>query len=222
MNTSTITKLSFRATSLGALALTILAASANSCFAQNFTTTLPAIAGGPLTFNILEPGPPPVLPETMTVNISDGQFFLAPGTGLEFDLTDLDAFGKLVVSDRILMDNSGPLGPLGGPTALITFLSDDENGNLPPLNTVVSYQILQFVPEPSSVLATLPILNLFGGGTLALTALMVSDGDPTNIGAFSDSLTLSTPEPSTVVLAGLGLAALAGLAYRRRRAMATV
>ena len=133
MGFSTVARLALSAaTSLGALALTILAASANSRLrtSQHYFPGRTGRRAVDLQYP-LEP-PPPGAPEMMTVNISDGAFFLAPGTGLEFDMTDLNALGQQVVSDRILFDNSGPAGPLGGATVHDpTFLSDDENGNLP-------------------------------------------------------------------------------------------
>jgi MYXO-CTERM domain-containing protein len=214
MDISTIAKLAIRATTLGALALAILATSANTSLAQiPYTTTLPTLAGSP--FIILEPTVAPG-PDSMTVNILNGQFSsLAPGTGLS--ITMLDGLpGQQFPSDLILFDNTG----LGG-TAMITFLSDDELGRLPAINTIVTYTALPPVLEPASALVTIPIKDLIGGVTYTLTATMFSDGDPASANQLSDFMTLSIPEPSTVSLAGLALAALAGLAYRRRRTPST-
>jgi hypothetical protein len=211
MNASTITKRSFRATSLGALALTILAASANNSFGQANVTTLPLIAAGSPGFPVFEP-PVPGAPELMTVNIAGAVFLGAP---FEVDMLEAGVAGTQVLSDRILFDNSGP-----GATAMITFLSDDENGNFPP--GFLPPYLGPLTGEGPFTTIPLPMLDA-GINPYTLTATMISD-DPNNTTLppqFSDFLSLSavrTPEPGTVVLAGMGLAALAGLAYRRRRA----
>jgi MYXO-CTERM domain-containing protein len=223
MNISTITKLTFRTTSLGALALTILAASANSSFAQiPYSDTLPALALSPYII----PEPPITVggPDWMTVNITNAKFL---GAAFEIDMIETSGQFTGHISDRILFDNTGTGGP--GNTALITFLSDDEFGNLPTadLNGTVFpfYSGATSVPDglfgPISVLMA-DLLN----NPYTLTATMISgDGELGTTNPFlpqgaSDLLALSavpTPEPSTVCLAGLGLAALAGIAYRRRR-----
>jgi MYXO-CTERM domain-containing protein len=210
-----MTRLSFRAASLGALALTILAASANKCFAQAIVTTLPTIALGIPPIYLPDPGPGlPELP--MTVNIAGAVFLGAP---FEVDMMDIGASGLQVLSDRILFDNTG----LGG-TAMITFLSDDEQGNFPP--GFPGY--LPIVTGEGPITAP-PLLMLDAGiNPYTLIATMVSD-DENNTNSIlqpgqSDGLFLhavGTPEPSTVCLGGMGLAALAGLAYRRRRARTT-
>ncbi len=215
MSFSKSTRLAFRAASLGALALTILAASANSSFAQ--ITSLPAIAAGIGPFIIPEALP---VAEAMTVNIAGAVFLGAP---FEVDMTEVGATGQFL-TDRILFDNTG--GALNN-EALITFLSDDENGKLPTANsTGVLYP---FYPPPIPVLGEGPfsisVAMLDAGiNPYLLTALMVSDDEnnpnPILQPGQSDGLFLhavATPEPSTVCLAGMGLAALAGLAYRRRR-----
>jgi MYXO-CTERM domain-containing protein len=207
-----MTQLSFRAISLGALALTILAALANSSLAQN-VTTLPAITAGIPPYIIPEPplGAPPE--SAMTVNIAGAVFLGAP---FEVDMMDIGVTGQQVLSDRILFDNTG----LGG-TAMITFLSDDEQGNLPP--GFPGYAPAIVTGEGPFTTLPLPMLDA-GINPYTLTATMVSDDErnPNTIlqPGQSDGLFLhavATPEPSTVCLAGLGLAALAGVAYRRRR-----
>lgn len=217
MNTSTITKLSFRAISLGVLALTILAASANSSLAQN-VTTLPTIALGIPPYFIPElPGAPP---ELMTVNIAGAVFLGAP---FEVDMFDLGPLGQQL-SDRILFDNTGP-----GGTAMISFLSDDENGKLPITNSAGVVFPVYTGPVTGEGPFSIPIPMLDAGTnpyTLAATMISDDENNPNPIlpQGQSDGLFLHavpTPEPSTVVLAALGLAALVGLAYRRRRTRTT-
>jgi MYXO-CTERM domain-containing protein len=223
MNISTMTRLAFRATSLGALALTILAASANSSFAQN-TTKLATIAAGIPPYFI----PEPVVaggPELMTVHIS-GAVFLGAGFTGEVDMFEPGPNGQSL-SDRILFDNTGTSG-----TAMITFLSDDGNGNLP-LNpaTNLPYPLYPLLTVaglgPEGPLTTSFLMADTLGHPYTLTATMISDDEnnPNNVPpGQSDELILTsvlTPEPSTVCLAGLGLAALAGLASRRRRTRRT-
>ena len=90
-------------------------------------------------------------------------------------MLDLGETGQPVPSDVIFFDNSGP-----GGTAMITFLSDDEQGNLPPFDTAIQYTPLEPVVEPKAAVLVIPIKDLIGGVTYTLTATMVSDGDPTS------------------------------------------
>jgi len=214
MSTATLRTSAVRVCTLGILALAILALSSNTCFAQ-FVIPLPALSGGPATFTIPEL-PPPGGPEVMTVNIAGGVFTVPPG---EIDMVELLGGTQGHLSDRILFDNSGP-----GGTAMITFLSDDEQGALPlgfPL-----YPLLLPPGGEGPVSVTLPILDIGSLAIFPLTAFMVSDGDdplatpPLLPPGISDLLTISVPEPSSVVLAALGLAGLATLAYRRRKRFA--
>ena len=222
MNLFNLHKLSFRFASLGVLTLAILVSSANSSLAQ-YTTTLPtlSIPSGPV-YVIPEPpiSPVPAPPELMTVNIAGAVFLGAP-----FEVDMLEFFvGGQQLSDRILFDNLGP-----GGTALITFLSDDEFGNLPRRSDGSPFPF--YPPHPLSgpegpITITVPILDLTSTLTYPLTALMISDTeaalppDP-RLGNNSDLLALSIPEPSTVTMAGMGLAALAALAFRRRQTRLT-
>ncbi len=133
---------------------------------------------------------------------------------------DIGPLGQQI-SDRILYDNTGP-----GATALITFLSDDEQGRLPLTDsTGVVFPVYPgpLVPEFPPFVVSVAMLD--GGiNPYTLTATMISDDEnnpnpilPPNLSDLLDLKAVATPEPSTVILAGLGLAALAGLAYRRRR-----
>jgi hypothetical protein len=218
MNISTLAKLVIRAISLGGLALVILAITAKGSFAQiPYTTTLPTLAPPSGGFVVPEPAVAPV-PDAMTVSIANGLFPFSPGTGLSITMFDLGVTGGQIPSDLILFDNSGP-----GGTAMITFLSDDEQGNLFPGRPEISYTPLEPVLEPKPAVVTIPIADLIGGGVFTLTATMFSDSDGEGIPNIlvSDFMTLSVPEPSTVCLSGIGLAALAGMAYRRRRTRTT-
>jgi hypothetical protein len=221
MNISTMPKTAFRATSLGALALTILAAWAHTSLAQNITT-VPAAAGAILPYFIPEPVRP-AAPELMTVNIAGAVFLGGPG---EVDMFEIIA-GTQQLSDRVLFDNSGPLG-----TAMITFLSDNEQGNLPLNSAGLPYPPYPLLPvtglgPEGPLTTTLSIFDTTSTITYTLTATMISDDEnnPVLPSVLSDFLGLHavpTPEPSTVCLAGMGLAALAGMAYRRRRIRRTV
>lgn len=160
------------------------------------TVGLPEIPGGPPEFGVWAIA---------------GATFTDPAVPGEVDLLDPG------LSDRILFDNSTILA--GKPTATITFLSDNEGGALPPH---ASYPLI-IPPVPAAEFASIilgAVDNTLGGG-LILSFIMTSDpaGDPFPPPQQSDILTMaSIPEPSTVCLAGFGLASLAVMAFRRSHA----
>jgi hypothetical protein len=175
--------------------------------------SLSSLSGG-VTFTIPELAAAPA-PELLTLSITGG-VFPAGFTG-EVDLLEVSSTGVQTLSDRILFDNGGPNVP--APIATINFLSDDEQGNLPP-GFLPPYSLL--IPpalETAPAVVTIPIIDLSSGTVLPLTAVMISDLDPpgTNLPPnLSDAISLRTPEPSAMYLAAVGLISLAGIAYRRR------
>jgi MYXO-CTERM domain-containing protein len=131
---------------------------------------------------------------------------------------DLGANGQLQLSDRILFDNGGPNVP--APIATINFLSDDEQGNLPPGFLPPYPLLIPPVPETAPAVITIPIIDLTTNLAFPLTATMISDLEPagTNLRPnLSDGIHLQIPEPCTIAMAGIGLLALAAIAGRRRR-----
>lgn len=97
---------------------------------------------------------------------------------------------------------------LNGPPALVTFYSDDDQGNLAP-----GYQPLPVPPlvAPEGVPFSFPATLITPSGPKAVIITAFSDTDPSSI--VSDSINIRfIPEPASVSLLGLGLLA------RRRRA----
>jgi hypothetical protein len=186
----------FRPLAIGTFLLGFLTITASTTSAQPIPIPVPVT---PVTFSIPE-GP---LPEVLQVFVP-GSFFPSPPA--EIDLFDSTAGG---LSDRILLDNS-----VGG-AATITFLSDDEQGNLP--GGFPTYPLLIPGQLETAVGTTITFPLHIPGAILPLSVTMVSDGDPTLPPSLSDSLTLTVvPEPTTFFLAAVGFIGLAAWVCRRR------
>jgi len=193
---------SYRITCTTVFAILLIVASGSVAVAQ--VVTIPGLAGAGASFTIIEP---PVGAAEVPLSISIlGAAFPAPVQVVMFDTATSQQ-----VSDLIVFDNSI------GNQATITFTSDSEQSTLTPLPGIPVISVLEGTP----ITEILPLLDLSSKLTLPLTATMFSDLDnviPTIANPFSDGINISVPEPSAIYLASLALAALAGLAYRRRAA----
>jgi len=201
----------------GAIAFVMLIASGGLSFGveQPQSTSIAAIRANGAAFVAPEPADPnaqePVLVLTITdsswgntVNHTQVSFFDTPTSSQE--------------SDRILFANNA------NNQATISFLSDDQNGNLPlqpngqPYPTYPDLMPTFVDPQWAYDIFTIPAAN--GGGFLEVDMLSDLHGqtmDPV-LGPASDGLFLQVvPEPSSVLLAGFGLASMVGIAYRRAR-----
>jgi hypothetical protein len=191
---------SYRITCVSVFALLLIVASSSIAVAQS--VTIPGLAGAGASFTIPEPVTG-AAEAPLSISIV-GATFPAPLQIVMFDDT-----ANQQVSDLIIFDNSV------GNQATITFISDNEQSTLTPLPGIKTI----LAPEGTPVVEVLPLFDLTALLTLPLTATMFSDLDivPPNTN-FSDAINIRVPEPSAIYLAGFALAALAGLAYRRRAA----
>ena len=209
MSLAAVQKLAIRTSVLCVAALTILSTLASPGIGQvisHVDLTFPQLVLPGTTIPVSEPVLAPAS-EELTVSILGATF---PSVG-EVDLFHLNADKQPQLSDIILFDNSI------NNSATITFLSDDEQGRLP---TGFPTTYPKLVPAGLIEFAnvTLPI-NFGAAGNHLLTATMSSDNEPTSSlpAGMSDSLKVSVPEPSSLILAAFGLAGLAAWGWRRRK-----
>jgi PEP-CTERM motif len=107
------------------------------------------------------------------------------------------------VSDIVFVSNTGP-----GGVGQMVFLSDGSAGLTAPGNVVATF--IESATGASFFDLDLPLT----GGVADLGVRFTSDGDPSS--GISDSVDITVPEPASMAILGLGMAAL-GVVRRRRR-----
>ena len=171
-------------------------------------------------------------PLSGTVTIDGGNGAITPGTlssattsitfapGLEYTIGGTGSFTGNAITSLPFPPGSG----IEFVTFVPTFTIPNTAGNPFPGATLLTFNV-SGVPQTFTVtsVTTAPNGSLYFYGTLGSNpgnAVYVLTPGTDGLGEFSGTLTVTpTPEPSSLILLGTGLAGAAGMMFRKRRAL---